>query len=32
MKIYHHFGFIDTDTEQCKGGIRYIPMVCKRKE
>jgi GNAT superfamily N-acetyltransferase len=26
-EIYHHFGFTDTDTEQCTDGIRYIPMV-----
>lgn len=24
--FYHHMGFVDTDTEQTKDGIRYTPM------
>ncbi len=26
ISIYHHFGFIDTDTEQITDGIKYTPM------
>ena len=25
-EIYKHFGFIDTDTEQCFKGLRFYPM------
>jgi GNAT superfamily N-acetyltransferase len=27
VKIYKHFGFTATDTEQCENGIRYTPMI-----
>ncbi|MDY3778835.1 MAG: GNAT family N-acetyltransferase [Candidatus Limousia pullorum] len=26
VKVYHKFGFIDTDTEKTTDGIRYTPM------
>lgn len=26
--IYHHMGFIDTASEQCINGLRFIPMEC----
>ncbi len=25
--VYHNFGFVDTDCEQLKNGIRYTPMM-----
>lgn len=28
--VYHHLGFMDTDTEQTIEGIRFIPMVYQR--
>jgi len=31
-EVYHKLGFVDTDIEQTKDGIRYIPMKFKRNE
>lgn len=32
VEVYHHLGFIDTDTEQVTDGIRYTPMVYHLKK
>ena len=26
-EVYHHLGFVDTDTEQMSDGMRYTPMI-----
>ena len=31
IEVYHALGFIDADVEQITDGIRYTPMVYKRK-
>lgn len=28
VEVYHHLGFVDTDTEQNVSGIRFTPMEC----
>jgi GNAT superfamily N-acetyltransferase len=30
VKVYHRFGFVDTDTEQLSDGIRYTPMIYRK--
>jgi predicted N-acetyltransferase YhbS len=32
VPFYHHFGFIDTDTEQRKSGFIFTPMMYTPKE
>ncbi|MBN2852466.1 MAG: GNAT family N-acetyltransferase [Clostridia bacterium] len=29
-EVYHHLGFIDTDTEQLVDGMRFIPMIYRK--
>ncbi|MEA4973280.1 hypothetical protein SDC9_62113 [bioreactor metagenome] len=30
-EVYHHLGFIDTDTQKVQDGLIFTPMVCKFK-
>lgn len=32
VEVYHHLGFMDTDTEQVTDGLRYTSMVCSLKK
>ena len=31
-EVYKHLGFVDTDTEQCVNGLRFIPMKMEIKD
>jgi GNAT superfamily N-acetyltransferase len=32
LEVYHRLGFSDTDREQQKNGIRFTPMIYRKKE
>lgn len=32
IEVYHHLGFIDTNTEQVTNGMRFTPMLYKKSE